>query len=274
MSVVSKFTFNINQDQISNYAKEQLLPRVLFVGTLFALWYGLTYTLTPRLPTPMSVGSEAMTILVEGDFIYHMSNTFRRVFISFFFIWIASIAIGLVMGLSTFGENYFDMGIVVGLTVPGIALSVIGVMLFGLSEIAAHVIIFSAAVPLVTLSFWEGVKDIDVGLIHMSRAFDFSRTKIVKSVVLPQLIPHMLSAGRLGLSISWKVCVIVEFLGFGNGIGYMLTLEYSRFNMEAVLAWTALFTMIMLVIEYAGFKSFERRYLDWRESVEIQGGIA
>jgi NitT/TauT family transport system permease protein len=56
-----------------------------------------------------------------------------------------------------------------------------------------------------------------------------------------------------------------------NGIGYMLTTEYNQFNMAGVLAWTALFTVIMLLIEYGGFKLLERRYLAWRPNVEIRG---
>jgi len=273
MSVLNKTNFGNTRKNISEYS-EELLPRLLFLSSLFLFWYGLTYTITPRLPTPNMVAAEASSILASGDFLYHMYHTFRRVFISFFAIWIVSIVIGLVMGLSDFGEKFFDMGIIIGLTVPGIALSIIGVMLFGLNEIAAHSIIFIAAVPLVTLSFWEGVKDIDASLIQMSNSFGFSRLKTIKHVIIPQLSPYMLSAGRLGLSISWKVCVIVEFLGFGNGIGYMLTLEYSRLNMSAVLAWTALFTIIMLFIEYGVFKTLERRYLGWRKSFDIQGGIA
>jgi ABC-type nitrate/sulfonate/bicarbonate transport system permease component len=144
-------------------------------------------------------------------------------------------------------------------------------MLFGLRPLTAYFAVFLVVFPMITLNFWEGVKDIDMQLVEMGKVFDFGTVRTIRHVVLPQLIPYMLSAGRLALGLAWKLVVVVEFLGFGNGIGYMLTTEYNNFNMAGVLAWTGLFTVIMLLIEYGGFKLLERRYLAWRPNVDIQG---
>lgn len=259
-------------DRAKSIATGELLPRVLFLVTLFVGWGLLARYVTTSLPLPTEVGVEALEILTGGEFLYHMYHTIRRVLVSFALVWVASIAIGLVMGLSDFGERFFDVGILIGLTLPGLALAIIGVMIFGLSEIAAYAAIFIAVLPLVTLNFWEGVKDVDMDLVEMGEVFDFGWVTTIRHVILPQLIPYMLSAGRYGLGLSWKLAVIVEFLGFGSGVGYMLVIEYNRFNMAGVLAWTALFTCVMFIIEYGGFKVIERRYLAWRPSVEIRGG--
>lgn len=256
---------------VRRYLREDALPRLAFIVCLLAVWWFTSEFLAAGLlPTPWAVFEEALVILATGDFIHHLTNTLRRVLVAFLLAWAFSITLGVWMGLSERAEKFFDMGVIIGLTVPGLAIAIITVMLFGLRPLTAYLSVFVAVAPMITLNFWEGVKDINMNLVEMSNVFDYSTAKTIRHVVLPQLIPYMLSAGRLGLGLAWKLVVIVEFLGFGNGIGYMLTTEYNQFNMAAVLAWTLLFTIVMIAIEYGGFKFLERRYLAWRPSVEIR----
>lgn len=255
--------------------RADVLPRLLFVFVFVTIWQIVAmYFSKGLLPTPAAVVAEAVVILQSGKFFYHMLNTLRRVLVAFFAAWIASISLGVWMGLSERAEKFFDMGVIIGLTIPGLAWAIIMVMLFGLRPLTAYLAVFVVVFPMITLNFWEGVKDIDTQLVEMGEVFEFGTVRTIRHVVLPQLIPYMLSAGRLALGLAWKLVVVVEFLGFGNGIGYMLTTEYNLFNMEGVLAWTALFTSIMLIIEYGGFKFLERRYLAWRPKVQIRGRMA
>lgn len=249
-----------------------VLPRVAFVVVFLALWWVVaTFFSKDLLPTPLAVFEESIAILSSGMFFYHMQNTLRRVLVAFVAAWVVSIGLGVWMGLSERAEKFFDMGIIIGITIPGLATAIISVMLFGLQPLTAYFAVFLVVFPMITLNFWEGVKDIDMQLVEMGNVFDFGTARTIRHVVLPQLIPYMLSAGRLALGLAWKLVVVVEFLGFGNGIGYMLTTEYNNFNMAGVLAWTALFTVIMLLIEYGGFKLLERHYLAWRPNVQIRG---
>ncbi|SEH65541.1 NitT/TauT family transport system permease protein [Halopenitus malekzadehii] len=263
---------NWKPENVKPLLVEDVLPRFVFLVGFLAVWQVIAvYFSQNLLPTPMAVFQESISILVSGEFFYHLQNTVRRVFVAFVAAWFVSIALGVWMGLSERAEKFFDMGIIIGITIPGLATAIISVMLFGLQPLTAYLAVFVAVFPMITLNFWEGVKDIDLQLVEMGEVFDFGRVRTIRHVVLPQLIPYMLSAGRLALGLAWKLVVIVEFLGFGNGIGYMLTSEYNQFNMAGVLAWTALFTVIMLLIEYGGFKLLERRYLAWRPNIEIRG---
>ncbi|MFC6766111.1 ABC transporter permease [Natrinema soli] len=249
--------------------------RVLFVVSFLIVWHLVAEFLTEGLlPPPHPVGQEAYTLVSTGEFIEHTIDTVRRVTIPFFAAWAVSIALGVAMGLSARAEKFFDAGVVIGLTVPGLAWAIISVMIFGLSEVGAYFAVFVIVLPMITINFWEGVKDIDMDLIEMGEVFDFDRYTTLRRVILPQLYPYMLSAGRFGLSLCWKVVVIVEFLGFGSGIGYMILNDYNNFNMAGVLAWTALFTVLMLVIEYGGFKTLESHLLGWRPEVGVRSAEA
>ena len=239
--------------------------RVLFVISFLTVWYVTATVVTEGLlPAPPAVISEAYTLLRSGAFLTHAVDTVRRVFVPFVLAWGVSVALGIAMGSSRRLEKFFDIGIVIGLTMPGLAWAIISVMIFGLSEIGAYFAVFVIVLPMITINFWEGVKDIDTDLLEMGYTFDFGTITAVRHVILPQLYPYMLSAGRFGLSLCWKIVVIVEFLGFGSGIGYMIQNDYNMFNMTGVLAWTGLFTLLMLLVEYGGFQLLERKYLGWR----------
>ena len=253
------------------FLAEEVFYRFLFVVSFFLVWQVSAMTVVAGLlPTPFETYEAMVEIVNSGLFIDSMLNTIRRVAIPFVAAWGASVVIGVAMGIDDRAEKYFDVAVILGLTIPGLAWAVISIMFFGLSQFTAYFAVFITILPMITINFWEGVKDIDMQLTEMGEVFNFSRLRNIRHVLLPQLYPYMFSAGRFGLGLAWKVVVLVEFLGMGNGVGYQIGLEFSNFDMAAVLAWTGLFTLVMLVIEYGGFKYLERRYLAWRPEVGIR----
>lgn len=272
---ISEYTSSIGRKvglDVARIFEQEFLYRLLFILAAYVLWEAVVRFISPGLvPTPAAVVTEMYVILATGEFAYHMANTLRRVLVAFVFAWIASVAIGIAMGMSTKLEQFFEMGVIVGLTIPGLAWAVICVMIFGLEPIAAYTAVFVVILPMITINFWQGVKDIDVELIEMGDMFEFGTYRKLRWVILPQLYPYMFSAGRFGLAVAWKVVVIVEFVGFGNGIGFMFGTEFQHFRMAAVLAWVGLFAGLMLIIEYVGFKYLERKYLAWRPEVGMGG---
>lgn len=258
-------------DNLGAFIWGELRHRVMFIVFFVAIWQISAMYLTARLlPTPLQTIGEILLILQTGEFFMHMANTIRRVVIPFVAAWAVSITIGVAMGLDERFERFFDMGVVIGLTIPGLAWAIIAIMFFGLSPLAAYSAVFIIVLPMITINFWEGVKDIDMDLTEMGEVFNFSTYRVIRQVLLPQLYPYMFSAGRFGLGLAWKVVVLVEFLGMGNGVGYEIGVAYNNFNMAAVLAWTGLFTLVMLLVEYGGFKYLERRYLSWRPEVGVR----
>lgn len=221
------------------------------------------------LPRPFSTFNTMFKLLLSGEFFEHMFATIRRVLISFVIAMGVSFIIGVGMGLSNRIEQFFDIGVVIGLTIPGLAWATISSMIFGLSELTAYFAIFIIVVPIVTINFWTGVKDINPELNEMARVFNFTKVSQLRYVLIPQLLPYLFSAGRFGFAIAWKVAVIVEFIGFGKGIGFQIGYQYNLFRMEELIAWVGLFTLVMLLIEFLVFKLLERRTLSWQSESKL-----
>ncbi|HEY8588940.1 MAG TPA: ABC transporter permease subunit, partial [Naasia sp.] len=145
---------------------------------------------------------------------------------------------------------------------------------FGLNDSAAIIAIAVGSAPPIAINIWQGTKAIDRDLIHMGKAFRFRQPSILFKIVVPQLIPYILAALRYGLGIAWKIVTIVELIGLSTGVGYMLHYWFGNFSMIQVLAWTLLFTITLLFIEFAILKPVENRLTRWRPAAQLQRGSA
>ena len=86
-------------------------------------------------------------------------------------------------------------------------------------------------------------------------------------MVLPQLLPYLAAAGRSGLSITWKIVLVVELLGRPNGVGYALNLYFQNFDVTGILAYGLTFAGMMLLVEAVVLQPLERRASGWRSDV-------
>lgn len=119
-------------------------------------------------------------------------------------------------------------------------------------------------IPNVIITVREGTKALDSRLTEMARVFRFSRTRMLWHVVLPQLQPYIVAAGRSGLALIWKIVLVVEFLGRSNGVGFQIHLQFQLFNVTAILAYAFAFIIVMLAIEFIMVQPLEKRLNRWR----------
>jgi NitT/TauT family transport system permease protein len=99
----------------------------------------------------------------------------------------------------------------------------------------------------------------------MARVFAVPRGKFFWHVVLPQLAPYLVAAGRSGLSLVWKIVLIVELLGRPNGIGFQIGVAFQLFDVTLILAYALAFVTVILIIETAVVQPIERHAFRWRK---------
>jgi NitT/TauT family transport system permease protein len=248
-------------------------PRVLSIVALFLIWLVLSMLFPPSIvPGPAPVGKAMWQNVQSGQAFYHIYKTLLRVGFGLVLTMILGIAAGTVMGLYRKGEAFLDSWVTVGLTVPAIVYSIICLLWFGLNDRAAIMAIGLSAFPTVAISIWQGIKGIDTQLVGMANAFHIPKTAIVRKIVFPQLVPHILGAMRYALGICWKICTTVELIGMSSGVGYMMNYWFGLFSMTQVFAWTLSFLLVMFAIEYLLFKPVERRLTRWRAGAAIPLG--
>ena len=117
----------------------------------------------------------------------------------------------------------------------------------------------------IIVSDWTWVaRSLDTGLDDMAQVFRMGAWVRLRHVVLPQLAPYLAAAARSGLSLVWKIVLIVELLGRPNGVGFEIGIAFQLFDVTRILAYALAFVAVMLVIETFLVQPLERHVSRWR----------
>ncbi|MCK5924010.1 MAG: ABC transporter permease subunit [Methylococcales bacterium] len=173
-------------------------------------------------------------------------------------------AIGISLGMNDGLNRFFDPWVILFLNIPALVVIVLAYIWFGLNEIAAVGAVAVNKIPNVIVTLREGARALDTDLNEMARVYRFTRWKKLVHVVLPQLQPFFAAATRSGISLIWKIVLVVELLGRSNGVGFQIHLYFQLFDVATILAYTFAFVMIMLAVEYLVLQKIELSLSRWR----------
>ena len=149
-------------------------------------------------------------------------------------------ALGYAMGRRSLIDSWFDAPIVVLLNLPALVIIVLAYIWIGLNEAAAH-------------RRGRAQQDAQHRRHDCARARARStsgstrwppcsasrRGKRWRHVVLPQLAPYIAAATRSGLSLVWKIVLVVELLGRPNGVGFEIGTAFQLFDVATLLAYAS-----------------------------------
>lgn len=223
----------------------------------------------PLVPGVDEVSAELVDIITSGVFFSHMLITLGRVALGFLLAFIVSLALGIVTGRNRYAQQFFEPAILIGLTVPGLVWALLCVIWFGISLTTSTLAVALSLTPPLALSIAQGIKTVSADLQEITAVYRLSTWSRLRFLFLPTLIPFLLNGIRIGLSMGWKVIVLVEIFGLSSGVGYRLNAEYSAMNVAGVLAWTIGFAGVMAVLEYGVIGGIERYLTSWRRVATV-----
>ena len=244
-----------------------LLPGLASIAAMLVLW-AIASQLTDRpqtLPAPWDVAARIGQLAASGELWFNAGMTLMRVGLSFALAMAVGMALGLVMGRSRAADDWLNPALIIGLNVPALVVIVLCYIWIGLNETAAIIAVALNKIPLVTVMIREGARALRPDLDEMARAFRMAPMARLRHVVLPQLAPQIAAAARAGISLIWKIVLVVEFLGRSNGVGFKIHLLFSSFDVTGVLAWALAFVAVMLAIDLFLLRPLESRANRWRQ---------
>jgi NitT/TauT family transport system permease protein len=200
----------------------------------------------------------------SGALAFNLGTTLLRVAVSFTLAMALGSVIGLLMGRFRAADSIGDPWLVVLLNLPALVIIVLAYVWAGLTETAAIAAVALNKLPIAMVTVREGARSLDRGLDEMAQVFRMSAWAQIRHVVLPQLAPYLAAAARSGLSLVWKIVLIVELLGRPNGVGFEIGTAFQLFDVTRILAYALAFVAVMLVIETFLVQPVERYVSRWR----------
>jgi NitT/TauT family transport system permease protein len=123
-------------------------------------------------------------------------------------------------------------------TIPVMAIILIAILWFS-SDIVPVFAALLMALPVVTGALERSIREIDKKLLEMAWIFRFSRSDRFWKVIVPQILPAILTSAHLTLGLCWKVVIAGEILAIpARGIGSEMQLAQLSIESETVFAWT------------------------------------
>ncbi|MCC7250354.1 ABC transporter permease [Hyphomicrobium sp.] len=238
------------------------------VGSLLGFllfWEVVALLLQHRhLPTPTTVFAAMMRELASGQLLYHIGMTLFRVAFAFVFAMAIGSAIGIAMGRNGRIDQFFDSWLILFLNLPALVVIILCYVWFGRTEVAAIIAVAVNKLPNVAVTVREGARALSRDLAEMAHMYRFGRWKTLRHVILPQLAPFFLAAARTGLSLVWKIVLVVELLGRSNGVGFQLGTYFQMFDVTMILAYALAFIMVVQLIEFGIIQPIAARVNRWR----------
>lgn len=233
-------------------------------GLFFAWWAGALFADPRVFPGPGAVLAVLAREAATGELPYHLGITLLRVAAAFTLAILIGSAIGIFLGLNKGANRFFDPWVVLFLNIPALVVIVLAYIWIGLNEAAAIGAVAVNKIPNVIVTLREGARSIDRSLMEVARVYHLRRSQVLFDIVLPHLQPFIAAASRSGISLIWKIVLVVELLGRSNGVGFQIHLYFQLFDVAAILAYTLGFVAVMLAVEILILQPLENRATRWR----------
>ena len=221
------------------------------------------------LPTPETVLKAILETAADGSLWGNVSVSIVRVAIGFVLAVLIGIPLGLAMALSPLCNNFAEPFVRLFSPIPGIAWVPLAILWFGLGDKAAIFIITLGSIFPIVINTIQGVRHVDAHLVDAARMMGAGRRQILRRVMLPSVIPYLVTGFRLGLGFAWRVVIAAEMVGVPKGIGYLLNVGRSTGRTDITIVTMVTLGVLMLVVEELIFAPLENRTRFWRRSVSV-----
>jgi len=241
------------------------MSRLLSLGLFFALWQFGAMALGPHyLPAPLAVWSTLVGEARAGELFFNLAATLARVLASFTLAMIIGSILGVILGRAPKLDRLFDPWLVILLNTPALVIIMFAYIWGGLNEGSALAAIVLNKLPNAMVTMREGARALDPRLDEMAHVFAVPRWRRWRHVLAPQLAPFLAASARSGLSLVWKIVLVVELLGRPNGVGFKMGLAFQLFDLPLLLAYALPFVGLMILVETFVLRPAERSSSWWR----------
>lgn len=242
-----------------------MLWRTASLALFLALWQvAASASASHLLPTPAAVAARIAHEAASGALLFHLLHTVARVVAAFLLAMSLGAALGLAMGRSLWIDRIADPWLILLLNLPALVVIVLAYVWIGLNEVAAIGAVALNKLPNAIVGVREGARALDAQYDELAQVYRISAATRARHILAPQLAPYFAATARSGLSLVWKIVLVVELIGRPNGIGFQMNVAFQLFDIALLLAYALPFVAVMLLIEIVLVQPFERRVSRWR----------
>lgn len=236
-----------------------VLPPVLGVALLVGVWAVLTAGST-TFPTPAATFDAAVKLFADPFYRngpndqgigWNVLYSLERVGLGFGLAAVVGIPLGFAIGRVEFVSRMVSPLISLLKPVSPLAWLPIGLLVFKAANPAAIWTIFICSIWPMVVNTAVGVQRVPQDYLNVARVLNLSEWKVVTRILLPAVLPYMLTGVRLSVGTAWLVIVAAEMLTGGVGIGFWVWDEWNNLNVQHIIVAIFVIGVVGLLLEQA-----------------------
>lgn len=150
--------------------------------------------------------------------------------------------------------------------IPALGYAPLIVIIFGVGQKPAIILIWICTFMTMSITIYQGIKNIDVTLIKAARVLGANDFDIFLKVICPATVPFIITAVRLGLSAALTTLLAAESTGAQAGIGMRIRSLANSFDSAPMLMYIIMLGIIGLVLVKI-VDIIERKLTAWQEKI-------
>ncbi|WP_415714646.1 ABC transporter permease [Roseibium sp.] len=164
----------------------------------------------------------------------HLGWSLMRVVVGFFLGALIGIPLGYAMGLSNWVRGWFDPIVEFMRPVPPLALIPLVIIWFGIWETGKIVLLFLAALWIMTIAARAGVSGVNISKVHAAYSLGATKSQVLRYVIVPNSLPEIFTGARVAMGVCWGTVVAAELVAAQKGAGMMI-IAASKFQLTDIV---------------------------------------
>lgn len=222
---------------------------VVFFGIWeLAVWMELSPAIL--LPGPLKVVQALYVLFAENGFHRDVLISVGRVLVSFALACLVAIPIGILMGTFRVVEAFFSPLVSAWRYLPAPSFIPLLLMWFGAGNMQKLSLLFIGVIWFLITLIADHTKAVPTDLIRTSVTLGGTRRQVMRTVVVPAVLPSIVVAMRQMLAISWTYLVIAEITAADAGIGAMMMRAKRFLHVDQIMAGILVIGLLGLIFDY------------------------
>src|SRR4029079_7229646 len=113
---------------------------------------------------------------------------------------------------------------------------------------------------------YEGVSQITPLYIRVAQTLGAGELEIFRKVIIPLTVPHVLTAVRVALGVTWATLVASELIAAQRGLGAVIQNAANYFQLDIIYAGIISIGLIALVMDRC-LRALAARLVQWQERI-------
>ncbi len=234
------------------------------VAMLFWWLLSINPTTSRSFPNVVLVTKSLPTMIGRGVFWKDLGSSLISVLSGFGIGFVISLPVSILMAWYAPVENIVGPWIQFVKSIPPLAYVPLVVISAGVGQQSQIIVITFATFLIMTITIYQGVKNIDPTLIKAARVLGAKDKDIFMRVIAPASLPFIMTAIRLGSMTALTTLIAAESTGAVAGLGMRIRALNQSFETPPMLLYIVIIGIIGIIIEKLT-RLLEIKLTGWQE---------